>query len=94
MLTLTLRGHTETVGSLVLSSDGKRLSSADRAMIKVWDLEAGKETLTSTGHTNEVRSLALSSDGKRLFSGRGEFKSGEFKKQPGEIKVWDAEVQK
>ena len=82
---LTLRGHTDSVSSLALSGDGKRLfsGSVDKT-IKVWDLEAGKESLTLRGHTAYVTSLALSGDGKRLFSGS----------EDNTIKVWDLEAGK
>jgi len=44
---LTLRGHTNWVSRLALSSDGKRLVSGSYDQtIKVWDLQAGKETST------------------------------------------------
>jgi WD40 repeat protein len=81
--------HGSEVVSLVLSSDGKRLCWGSPVRfgkiveIKVWDVEAGKETLTLRGHTGDVNSLALSPDGKRLFSGGW-----------GEIKVWDLEAGK
>src|SRR5262245_53763772 len=61
-----LLGHTNGVTSVALSADGKRLvSGSEDRTIKVWDLEAGKETCTLRGHTSGVRSLALSADGKR-----------------------------
>jgi WD40 repeat protein len=67
-----------------LSADGKRLFSGSwDKTIKVWDLEAGKETLTLRGHTAGINSLALSGDGKRLFSGSGDTT----------IKVWDLEAE-
>jgi WD40 repeat protein len=53
-----------------LSADGKRLfSGSSDQTIKVWDLEAGKETLTLRVLTGGVNSLASSADGKRLVSG-------------------------
>ena len=77
--------HEDAVTSLALSADGKRLFSGSHdKTIKVWDLEAGKETLTLRGHTDAVSSLALSADGKRLFSGSCDQT----------IKVWDLEAGK
>ena len=47
---LTLRGHTQSVRSLVLSADGKRLfSGSDDSTIKVWDLETGEEPSPCAG---------------------------------------------
>jgi WD40 repeat protein len=57
-------------------------------MIKMWDVETGKESLILRGHMHYVRSLALSKDNKRLFLASGDFN------EPGEIKVWDVEAGK
>src|SRR5262249_17519155 len=48
-------------------------------VIKVWDLDSGKNILTLSGHNGPVTSLALSGDGERLFSGS----------EDTTIKVWD-----
>ena len=80
-----MRGHGLEVLSLALSADGKRLfSGSGDNTIKVWDLEAGKETLTLRGHDSAVTSLALAADGKRLFSGS----------EDSTIKVWNLETGK
>lgn len=68
-----------------MSSDGKQLYSGSwDQTIKVWNLEADKETLTLRGHTGSIFSLALGADGKRLFSGSAD----------GTIKVWDVKSNK
>lgn len=82
-----LLGHSDGVSSLALSRDGKLLFSGggnqyQSGEIKVWDVEAGKETLSLQGHTAEVGSLALSGDGRRLFSGSLD----------GTIKMWDTKT--
>jgi WD40 repeat protein len=63
----TLRGHSDYVGDVAFSPDGKRLatSSGDHTA-KVWDTESGKELLTLRGHSETVSGVAFSPDGKRL----------------------------
>jgi WD40 repeat protein len=58
-------------------------SGSSDQTIKVWDLEAGKESLTLRGHAGPVYSLAMLSDGKRQFLGSLQ-----------EIKVWNLETGK
>ena len=68
-----------------MSPDGKRLfSGSGTSTIKVWDLEAGKETLTLSGHTDLVSSLALSGGRQAAVLG----------KLDQTIKVWDLEAGK
>jgi WD40 repeat protein len=105
--TLSLRGHTDAnalriagdyadgVSSLALSGDGKWLYSGryDNT-IKVWDLDAGKETLTLpgvmdwsdwvNGLVHGERSVPVISDGKRLYSGSWDRT----------IKAWDLDAGK
>ena len=91
-----LHGHASPVNSLALSADGKRLcSGSDDTAIKVWDLEAGKETLTLRGHTGPVNCLVLSGDGKRLYSGsEGASIFNVDRTHDNTIRVWDLQTGK
>jgi eukaryotic-like serine/threonine-protein kinase len=78
---LTLRGHIDSVASVAISPDGRRLASGsnDRT-VKVWDTATGQETLTLKGHESPVIHVAFSPDGQRLASASSDQT----------VKVWDA----
>ncbi len=63
-------GHTTSVESVSLSSDGKRLATGswDKTAI-LWNAETGEKIRVFAGHTTSVQSVSLSSDGKRLATG-------------------------
>src|SRR5262249_46047250 len=70
---LTLKGHTSEVYSVVFSPDGKRLVSGGGEFhkpgeVKVWNAATGKEAMSLRGHTSTVTSVAFSPDGKRIVS--------------------------
>jgi WD40 repeat protein len=69
-----LRGHTEEVQALALSSDGTQLlSGAGGAAIKdctvrLWDTDSGKELKPFDGHNRPVTSVAFAPDRKWFAS--------------------------
>jgi len=76
-------GHSEEVGAVAYSPDGKRIvSGSSDGTIKIWDAETGRELRTLfAGHTSSVKSVVYSPDGKRILSASDKM-----------IKIWDAET--
>ena len=79
-----LKGHTDVVRSVALSSDGTRIvsGSMDKS-VRVWDASTGStgaELGTLNGHTKGVTSIAFSSDGRRIVSGSWD----------NSVRMWDA----
>nr|WP_280118917.1 WD40 repeat domain-containing protein [Streptomyces marokkonensis] len=79
----TLTGHTATVGSVVVSWDGKTLVtiSEDRT-IRLWDLETHQQVALYTGHTGVVNSAVFSPDGNTLVTSASDQT----------VRLWDARV--
>jgi len=63
-----LKGHTDMVCALALSTDGVLYSGGFDKTIIGWDA-AGAKLFELVGHTGSVRALALSPCGKYLYSG-------------------------
>jgi WD40 repeat protein len=63
-------GSQAAVTSLALSPDGRRalIARADRTL-RLWDLEAQRDTAQFQGHTAAVMSIAFSADGRQVLSG-------------------------
>lgn len=72
-LAKTLPGHTNSVWSVAVSSNGRTLvSGSEDKTIKAWNLETGQLRYTLSGHADTARSVALSADGQTLASGSGD----------------------
>jgi WD40 repeat protein len=83
---LTLKEDSRSWGriyAVAFSPDGKFLASASQdKIIRLWNVENGKEIRTFLGHTEEVYCLAFSPDGKILASGS----------QDKTVKLWKVET--
>jgi WD40 repeat protein len=80
-LAKALRGHSNSVGKVAYTRDGRRLVTAggDRT-VRVWDAASGEELLTLHGHTNRLSDVSVSDDGQRIASGGSDQT----------IRIWDA----
>src|SRR4051794_3985278 len=80
--------HDDLVLVLAVSPDGKRVASGQwqrTSVVRVWDVETGKELLQFTEHrSGGVDALAWSKDGTRILS------SG----VDGMLRLWDAKTGK
>jgi hypothetical protein len=66
---MVMKGHTGTVGSVVVTPDGKTVvsGSVDKTL-KMWDLETGQCLATFEGRTGSVLGVAVTPDGKTVVS--------------------------
>lgn len=70
---------------LAFSPDGSLLASAEFGyIVRLWDVETGREQAVLKGHTDKVNTAAFSPDGRRLASGDLD----------GFVRVWDVESAK
>jgi WD40 repeat protein len=67
---MLLKGHTNVVGALAFSPDGKRLvsGSSDKTAI-IWDLAQRQQVVRLSGHGKAVKAVAFTNDGDRLVTG-------------------------
>ena len=70
VLAATLRGHTDHVGRIAWSPDGRLLATPSRdGTVRVWDGVAGQHLHTITGYGEVVRAAAFDRAGKILAAG-------------------------
>ncbi|KAL5526090.1 hypothetical protein ACEPAG_7428 [Sanghuangporus baumii] len=76
-------GHTTWITSVIFTPDGKRVISASKDSIRIWDVDGSTEIASGgfEAHTDTIRSVAYSADGKRIVSGSDD----------NTIRVWDAD---
>ena len=79
-LVRTLRGHTDFIGRIAWSPDGRMLASpSDDNTIRLWDAETGECLRTLEGHKEGVNSVAFDPAGRTLASGSND----------NTVKLWD-----
>lgn len=70
----TLRGHTDSIGSVCISPDNLFiLSGSDDHTVRIWEFNSGKEVRCISSHENSVNSVSFSSDGRYILSGSSDF---------------------
>ena len=66
----TLEGHSGSVSSVALSTDGKHIVTGGwDNTARIWDAETGKELKRLEGYSGYVYAVALSTDGRRIVTG-------------------------
>jgi WD40 repeat protein len=81
--TFVLKGHTDVINTLAMSSDGSIVASGSLDnSVRIWNLALGKEIKVLSGqdgHSGAINCLAISPDSKTLISGSAD----------GTLKLWD-----
>ena len=68
----TLLGHSDTVGTVVFSPDGKMLVSGSKDnTVKLWDVVTTQEITTFKRYLSSVNTVVFSPEGNTLFTGSG-----------------------
>jgi len=77
---LTLQGHTGSVTTIAIMTDGKRaLSGSNDATLRLWDLSTGENLRTITTAAREIMATAIMPDNRRAI----------VTAQDGTLRVWD-----
>jgi WD40 repeat protein len=76
----TLHGHKNSVRSVCISNDGKKIVSGSwDDTIKIWEAQTGNNIKTLYGYKIFLNSVCISKDDKRIVSGGHKI-----------LKIWDA----
>jgi WD40 repeat protein len=76
------RGQRGNIQCMGFSRDGRWFAVGDIGrMLRVWDVQRGKELHTLFGHSGRVNSVSFTPDGKRLASGSAD----------GTVRIWDTQ---
>ncbi len=79
----TLRGHTDTIESIVFCPNNKILASGSQdKTVRLWSIQTGETLNTLKGHQRFVFGVAFSPDGKILASGSADHT----------VRLWDIET--
>lgn len=80
----TLKGHSASVRSVVISPDGKTIVSGSQdESFKLWDLQTGQQLSTIRRHSSYIHAVTISADGQKLIIGN---------KDKTTIEVWDLQT--
>ena len=64
------KGHEKGVYGAKFVSDSKQVITASGdGLLKLWDVESGREVRSFPGHAGTVYAVSLSNDGQRMLSG-------------------------
>ena len=63
-------GHSFPVNDIAITPDGQTVASgSDDRMVKLWDIDSGRELQSLTGHDKSIFAIAISPNGQYLASG-------------------------
>ena len=66
---VTYRGHSDSVGSVAWSPDGKYIASgSDDRTVQVWEVTTKRRVVTYSGHSSSIYELAWSPNGEYIAS--------------------------